>query len=1131
MKRIIILIIVAIIFSSISYAYVYDSLNGLEINDDLNDRLGITVYGDYADVPDNDFAFVPNGFYLNKSIEGEFRYHGFDINFNPYTNINFPNDADSFVKLSNKNWIKHGWETAGFSNDDYFTYLRFTEDSPETYFLKEAYRHMLPFQIYSIEDMEQYLYIKAFPTIINTGEGIMWHRTENGVWYQTFSLNKMEDKLQTDVELLLNEEVVNGYDLQKNNQTIDVELVSELKDKEVYRDKIKKSIYYHRDDIDYFVYEVNGERFEINPNEDFNKSYLEYELILDANDIKLGYKNLSASVYIVYLNGKKSATKFFETRVNLGQDAKILSYFNTSNIVVSDDVNLDDVQYFDLSKGAIDSYEISLCSENEIKTYLMEAPIENEKVEEYILDFILQYDISAYIPIEITQKVEGFLGESTYSQTIMMVYADTGIDMAFDIPDRAFDRVRIPAINETDMKNVSDKKLYVNHQSVNFNYFFSGQYVYGDLEKDQLVPIDIELTSVDGFNYQYHTWIVVQTTKPRINIKQINRGKEGLEIAFENDETNANSVELLNQYPIEYTIQTKDQYEIIWEGKSFHTIINQSGVYDMQIIADNGIQRTVKDYSIVVHEDLNPVIEMNLYDNQIYRGETLHFNLNSYSPDNDAIVSQSIMVYEDIDGNGIYENSFLYSDKHVFRDLGNYCIVVETFEAKQSSNITREFIVDNHMPLTTLSLEEKQRPEEVDILFVVKGEYSEEEKAELMDQDERYEDILLQRGYDPRINYYFDGIIQTDRNISVSIDTGKEYPADTYLYTDEGYEGLLTLDSVENFGAYQEEGGYISEKTCRDVPVYEQIRSCSSCGTYINALGFKMCKFCYVVTGTTEKCTTKNYWVSDIVWVDDYIGYYSGTVIKNECEEYFDCFREKARKITLIVGGDESDIVDWEGISEEVYIYTDGIINEMIKPKEEYPSTFLVDEQFTLLSGNYDFENDPIVNSAYCVHHDIEYFDNVDGLYEFNGIWRNDSLVSFSQAGIYEINKKTFDQVTPEYFSKQSNEPSVYIKIHRRPIAKFVLSQSNPLQIIDYSYDLDYQYSREDKGIIERKLIITDESGNAKIFVGEPTVPYTSKSPILFSPSHSSTLVNDYITPTIKAKVIAGASCMFLLAA
>lgn len=1095
------LLVLLIVFSGVSFALVKDSINGLELNDLLLRDLDIVVYGDYGDIPMNNFEIVNDGYYVFGGKLGEYRYHGFDALFNPYSNEKFPDDATSYSKLSMKNWLEEGWRLKNYKDDIYYSYIK-SHANLSTDFLKEAYLKMLPFQISENDDVYKYLYVSQFPTIMQSGQGIMWHETENGIWYQSFSLKKLEDKLPVDVRIELLDLDENDFDFSDERKSIDLKVNGELLDQSFIHDEIQRSIKYNREDIQKFVFNINGEIIETYPNGDFNQASVKRTIDLSAIDMERGYLDINLSVQVVYLNDAVSQTSnmteryFFE-----GSDNYILSYFNTGNIIIEDSLKLCDISYFDLSRGMIDTYEITFENRGIEKTFILSAGDINERVKDYLLDFLLVNEVPINSEIRIRQEIFGEFGTSLYSQKIKILKMDEGIEMKISIPDKVFDVANINAVNRTDMTGVMQKSIYVDHQKISFDYFFSGNYHYGMTDRDKLVPIDVTMTSFEGIDYEYHTWLLVESSKPNINFVQSEMARENRELIFINKEETVNSIDKLANFPVTYEIQIEDEdedEEVKWIQDGFIISFSNSGVYEMLVTADNGMQQSNEKYRIVVLEDLKPFIYLNLYDNQIYRGENLQIDYDYLSVDGDEIIEESLFVYEDLDSNGIYEKNYPYSEDKTFSQLGNYKLTARVKEKLNETVVERNFMVDNKMPITNLSLMKKSDIEKVDLLILMN-----EKNEKIINNINEYELLLSEKGYDAKVDYFFDGEDYYETSVVETVDYGNVEPAEAIFYDENGFTGTLDLIETQDLGEFVDLGAYKTKKTCTSVPVYGQIRSCDRCGTYINPLGFRMCKFCYVVVDTVTECTTKKYWVSDIQWVPDYVGIYSGTVSKTIINIYEDTFREDSRKVIFYLDPTDDQLIEWQYKSELLISVNENDIpleiDQVFKTSENYPYSYLINEPFDLLYGNFDFEEDPIVKEEFVFFHNPYAVDNSEIYENNNNIWLLNEPVSFNNPGLYEVKRRIFDSVNPKIFSKQSNEATQFIKIHRLPIVNFDINQGDQLELVDFSYDPDYEFSRDDKGIVANAIIIEDESGNKiydlpeSLLPGEYIITYSAK--------------------------------------
>lgn len=278
----------------------------------------------------------------------------------------------------------------------------------------------------------------------------------------------------------------------------------------------------------------------------------------------------------------------------------------------------------------------------------------------------------------------------------------------------------------------------------------------------------------------------------------------------------------------------------------------------------------------------------------------------------------------------------------------------------------------------------------------------------------------------------------------------------------------------------------------------------------------KIKKFIGYYTGTVNKTVME--WVSDWYTINDYTGYYQGNVSKAIKEEFEDNYRIQSDKYVVFVTDDKivcsKDLSMLKELAEcESYLIASQPIGDLqfletnhfnegwskfleilsAKYSENQRNTVLLGQQFNLTTFDYDLEGDPILVEQKQLIHNPDIYDNNTGLTD--GAFANYSIdnynsnpfpaeMSFSDKGHYTIYRRIKD--APLYDPEQglfSNEASLDIYAHQRPEATLKINwQYNSkddlytLDFVDLSYDPDYQYSREDKGIIKNKITYTEES-------------------------------------------------------
>jgi hypothetical protein len=277
-------------------------------------------------------------------------------------------------------------------------------------------------------------------------------------------------------------------------------------------------------------------------------------------------------------------------------------------------------------------------------------------------------------------------------------------------------------------------------------------------------------------------------------------------------------------------------------------------------------------------------------------------------------------------------------------------------------------------------------------------------------------------------------------------------------------------------------------------------------------------------SGTVSR--TVSYWVPDVKWVANWYGSYSGTIYKYVRQPYTDPFRSTAKKYVIYISdGNASELADLKSVmsrcdakliligqdsikSQIAYSKfilhdkpIDQVINEALSiiaqetPAAEELTVLAGTDTFTIHTGNYDEEGDPIVEDKYLYVQDQNYYDNPTGMESyavpsFNEFvaWIATKATQFTRTGEFRIYRRIKDQPStdPAYsiFSYHSGTPQLIVKSHRKPIALATLdwdydaaASAYKTTWVDKSYDLDHQLSRADKGIVERKIMYRRNGG------------------------------------------------------
>jgi hypothetical protein len=158
---------------------------------------------------------------------------------------------------------------------------------------------------------------------------------------------------------------------------------------------------------------------------------------------------------------------------------------------------------------------------------------------------------------------------------------------------------------------------------------------------------------------------------------------------------------------------------------------------------------------------------------------------------------------------------------------------------------------------------------------------------------------------------------------------------------------------------------------------------------------------------------------------------------------------------------------------------------------------------------DFDEENDPIVERKFQYVQDQNYFDNPTGMeslataeFSENSNWVDTKLTKFNKVGEYRIYRRIKDRPStdPNFanYSYYSGTPEIRIYAHRKPIASATLDwdydnskNTYKTRWVCTSYDLDHQFSRADKGIVERKIMFRKTGGDWYYYIPDELEPGT----------------------------------------
>lgn len=1128
---------------------------GFKFNMNLWDKYQIATYGGPESVgAQNTFSTTwqdvngtkhtsPSGIYPRftntNNQKGEYRYYGYDRDHTLYSNPFFPNDnAGKGTDPNTRKYVYRPWSSSlmnGVSNkpggfSPIFGKFRGgadeLEDSlPDRSFVTEKLLKNTPVNVSRSTNtsdhllyMFNYMYIQQDPTVYASGSGRMWHQLKDKIWYQTFDIPKLTGKiLPGSVATIEGKDTISLDKQAQDTFTEKYDFSGKIKDDSYYNDRYDKVKYYTRWDVI---------KWEMTIKVSHNGGALTTVKTLDSQngDVR-------------FLNDKQEALKDLDIAIKKSdypKNGQMKIYLETTTT------------YYNEAGNAIDSDSV------EFSVGIGKNPTPPPIIPEPIIE----------------EPVEG--PEPCVCEP--------------NIPNDAFDIVEFPASDNTDMSRIESRTVTVDGVSVDPDLFYSGNYIFGDDKDGLVViamtwtPKPGE--DVNGANgCDTYRIVKVHDTKPRSQFK-MNGGtwKENRKITVDNtsNDPNANDPFVTATYPItsyQWTYSalsdSSDTDRRMKVNTDMHKelLYKKKGTYRMTLTATNTLGRTsdvyVLDFSIL--EDFAPAVIMHPYSSEIARKESVSLFYDAVSTDEDIITTQEFKVYYDINNDESYSklvetiNTPFSEYKPSVNQLGRYRIIAtvdeeygqDTFPEfltpadKRSTTVEMDFIVENYLPYSDIYSDIPSLRPEIDLYMMLDKNLKQSKINYVKENKVTINNKLRLEGIDPEVNAWDMHTYTYSQAASKSVFTGSSYPPSTTSHTSNGYSGTLNRTSVSNNGYYYDYG---HSETVVDVPGHNisvvdvpghyedrttSYSTCSSPDGKYNHPPPCVDGSNEVVTTTTRQVwvsttykteyvptTYKTVWVSDVQYVDQYTGYYNGTIYKDIREPYTNPYPRITSDKYIVYYSDNiiNELVDFNMANNQsdakvILVGTSAIksqtahdhyINntgktaeEVIESVVEYIAsdsptvasfTVLQNETFNLYTIEEDAELDPITKKETMYVHDANYYDNPQGtagyaISEYNkNAWSNQSLrTSFANTGEYKIYRRVKDNPSndPKFadYSYYSNEAQTIVRVHRKPIAKATLdwdydSNRNVYYTtwVDDSYDLDHEFSHPEKGIVDRKV-------------------------------------------------------------
>lgn len=1115
--------------SSLPYSITVGS-NSYNFNKELWEELSLVVYGDYSSIYPNDFktsTLNPTGVAYYST--GEYRYHGYNRSGSYVNNVYFPDDeVGDNNNLTDRTWCYEPWKVESPAYKNFGIYVgdqpgiyndTALSDDPDAPLVAEWINGSVDFidkgTVTGTDeathlDPVYYNNVDSAPTGYSSGQGTLFHQSNytEKIYYQTFSIEKY-DKKYTEIEADIPQiSVINIAD--NGDMTLKINVTGEIQDETYIGDSIKESIYYTRKDISEWNFtltnNITGEELTAKGiNKSSNKiGYNDFLVTIPCINYK-NFLNIDNSYNITFTATAKALYSTNETAQDIVTKNKnvtgVIEDFNVTGddeiITIEFDVNAPhkilDVDLFPLSlaeidvSDAVDRYiilsgvKLSKADENKFLSGQYKFPeIMEDKVYDYSINYIdtegefwfFSSSIVVYDSIPHAQvKVSGALKENRK----ISVTADKSITSDY-LESRSTVIISEFSITTDDGENIcfgtntSALKEFLRKSEGNINVHVRVSNEYGYREYDHHIYVspdyDPDIISI--------IWNNVLTRNEALNILSEGTSLDGdtvvdmkYQILYDTDNDEIPETEV---------------YSGTWEGSTDY-VPDKLGNYKILFTATEEFgEETISEY--ITDEDK--------------RTNTLE---REFFVDNLIPMTK---IYTDIEYNFPALDVSLLIDEGLSQDETDF---IRKSQVDLRNNFRANSMTANVdiWDLKTYTFDQTAYQQ------VNSGNYY--PSSSISYSNNGYEGTLY---LDTASNYpytvdYGRYVTNTD---SFKTSTSSSNAGSGYTSYDK-YGRVTGQWSTSNSSVGYNSGGYSGT-------LYQSGYWISSSRTVLTSRGGYTVYKTYGATyeGTVSK--TWQEWVPNYVSFNNYYGNYSGKVYKDIKQDYTPDYENDSNKYIIYFASNSiNDIADFAYVKDiardsKVILVSNSSLQNKIEADYFIPYsadtttildeivsickgentiyngyTVLIDEMFEIIFSDIDVEGDPIIADGLQYVHDPYYLDNSLGqeigtLTMYSNIgYTTDVKSSFSCPGLYTIYRRIKDKpVDYEHLGDYSNIAELQVVAHRKPIADVYMDWDFDAELgrynttwVDLSYDPDFQYSRIDKGIVDRSIKYKSSTG------------------------------------------------------
>ncbi len=1113
---------------------------------------GIVVYGTPEQAnSDNNYRKIYKeetlnengvGFYKKAGYKrGEYRYDGYTIEGNLYANTSFPLDVKRITPLEDIAWIYHYWDSEYIDSK-----FKGEPSTKVSIYTKAAISYkneigkktrewinngMTEFKIRNgvkdtglnnpaperkadgTWDFHNFINVQSAPSAKFNGEGRMFRFDKAGkLFYMGFTIKKYQ-KEHTPVEVsvnVINDDELEFTDYGKDNpdgfekQTIDVkvEVTACLKDDEYMEDQLARAVYYTRDDRARWEITLNGEQ-------------------ASKNDIQI-YDNYAKTTFTIPMT-KGQIKALNGDNVSFRATARCI-YF--------------DEKYDEGSNNGNADFEVKECIIEKKIPFLMEPKC---MIPQKGFD-IVKFDASD------TTDMNGIKERKVLINSV-------------EVDDELFFSGNY--IFGTGQDGLKKIDVYYTDIDGKTAFHTAWAYIYdtkptaqfrltGTFKQNRKLTVS-DISNIGGCDIVNSAYPVSSYTW---KFRAVNGNQESIKMKDNSITQKDLLFKTSGSYEVELTVKNtlgrvSDPYVVRFE-------IFPDYVPALEIDLDNSVISRLETVNAWNYNACST-------DNDLISKNTIEL---WYDSDNDGKYDKLLETYDGIKGFpefrpvGLGRYKFINTVEESFGEDTIKEFI--TNNDRVSRTVEREILVDNIQPMAGLYVQIPLNRAQVDTFIMIDSSLDSDKVKYVKDNRLEFNNYLRSSNIQSNVDIWDLHTYEYTQPASVSVHTGSSSPPETTEYTSNGYYGVLKMKSSSNNPYQTDEGSYESKTESKTV-TGTQSGWAKAYYTYTgtgwrldssdasdqpsmsyNSDGFtgtlskdsatmdsdngapsgsgkkgdtytRSKTFTGYYSGTVSR--TVDVWVPDLVWHDDYTGFYEGNIKKEVKQPYTDPFRATSKKYIIYLTDDGINdmndlstalnksgakliLIGPESVGQQVghehFIENGRDISESLQEALDIIADTGEAEKYTLLAGedalklsvaDFDEENDGLVEHKMLYVHDADYFDNGSGLESFTTDKYSDSegwvdtiITKLNKPGKYTIYRRVKDDPSDdpafESFSRYSGTPFIEVYAHRKPVATAMLDWDYDQKEmvyrttwVDDSYDPDHQQSRSDKGITERKIM------------------------------------------------------------